>query len=171
MSSSSLSRRALLSVFAATPLVTTGIGVFPATARPQAAEAGLITPNVCMLTPETTEGPFYLDPGLVRQDIREDRPGMPMNIALQVVRPRTRRPLVAQRVRARLDGGDPRDGVVERARARGGERFGREQPARREQAQRGGAVRVVERREHEQRRRRVRVDEHAIHSARRAARC
>jgi protocatechuate 3,4-dioxygenase beta subunit len=87
MSSSSLSRRALLSVFAATPLVTTGIGVFPATARAQAAEAGLITPNVCMLTPETTEGPFYLDPGLVRQDIREDRPGMPMNIALQVVRP------------------------------------------------------------------------------------
>ena len=40
MSSSSLSRRALLSVFAATPLVTTGIGVFPATARAQAAEAG-----------------------------------------------------------------------------------------------------------------------------------
>lgn len=85
MSSSSLSRRALLSAFAATPLVTTGIGAFPSIARAQAAEAGLITPNVCMLAPEATRGPFYLDPGLVRQDIREDRPGAAMNIALQVV--------------------------------------------------------------------------------------
>jgi len=87
MSSSSLSRRALLSAFAATPLVTTGIGAFPATARAEAEGAGLITPNVCMIAPETTAGPYYLDPGLVRQDIREDRAGAPMTIALQVVQP------------------------------------------------------------------------------------
>ena len=40
-----------------------------------AGDAGLIAPSVCLLTPETTAGPFYLDPGLVRADITEGRAG------------------------------------------------------------------------------------------------
>ncbi|WP_375691919.1 intradiol ring-cleavage dioxygenase [Pseudooceanicola sp. LIPI14-2-Ac024] len=87
MSSTPISRRLLLATLAATPLVTTGIGAFPSATRAEAAGAGLITPNVCILSPETTEGPYYLDRGLVRQDIREDRDGAAMTLALQVVRP------------------------------------------------------------------------------------
>ena len=39
----------------------------------------------CVLTPEQEEGPFYIDLGQVRQDIAEDRPGVPLALALTVV--------------------------------------------------------------------------------------
>jgi protocatechuate 3,4-dioxygenase beta subunit len=39
-----------------------------------------------VLTPEAGEGPFYLDPNLVRSDITSGRPGAPLRLALQVVR-------------------------------------------------------------------------------------
>lgn len=38
-----------------------------------------------MLTPELTEGPYYLPLELVRQDIREDRPGLPLRLRVAVV--------------------------------------------------------------------------------------
>jgi protocatechuate 3,4-dioxygenase beta subunit len=41
-------------------------------------------PN-CVLTPEQLEGPFYIDLAQVRQDIVEDRPGVPLALALTVV--------------------------------------------------------------------------------------
>jgi protocatechuate 3,4-dioxygenase beta subunit len=40
----------------------------------------------CVLTPEAGEGPFYLDPRLVRGDITSGMPGAPLQLALQVVR-------------------------------------------------------------------------------------
>jgi len=40
----------------------------------------------CVLTPEAGEGPFYLDPRLIRSDITSKQPGAPLNLALQVVR-------------------------------------------------------------------------------------
>ena len=40
----------------------------------------------CVLTPEAGEGPFYLDPKLVRSDIASGQPGAPLNLALRVVR-------------------------------------------------------------------------------------
>jgi protocatechuate 3,4-dioxygenase beta subunit len=40
----------------------------------------------CVLTPEAGEGPFYLDPRLVRSDITAGQPGAPLQLALQVVR-------------------------------------------------------------------------------------
>jgi protocatechuate 3,4-dioxygenase beta subunit len=40
----------------------------------------------CVLTPEAGEGPFYLDPKLVRSDITSRKPGAPLQLALQVVR-------------------------------------------------------------------------------------
>lgn len=85
MSDISLSRRRLLAGFAASPVVAAGIGSFPGAARAQAVGAGLLTPNVCMVTPEVTEGPFYVDPELVRADITEDRAGIPMRLQMQVV--------------------------------------------------------------------------------------
>lgn len=41
--------------------------------------------DVCALTPEVTEGPYYLDTGLIRRDITEGRPGVPVALRLQVV--------------------------------------------------------------------------------------
>jgi protocatechuate 3,4-dioxygenase beta subunit len=40
----------------------------------------------CVLTPEAGEGPFYLDPRLVRGDITSGQAGAPLQLALQVVR-------------------------------------------------------------------------------------
>jgi len=39
----------------------------------------------CVLTPELTEGPYYLDLDLVRRDITEGRPGVPLDLAVRVV--------------------------------------------------------------------------------------
>jgi protocatechuate 3,4-dioxygenase beta subunit len=75
-------RRALLRSLALWPLT---LAAAPAWAQAAADDAGLLAANVCLLTPETTAGPFYLDPGLVRQDITEGRPGVPLKVALQVV--------------------------------------------------------------------------------------
>jgi protocatechuate 3,4-dioxygenase beta subunit len=40
----------------------------------------------CVLTPDAGEGPFYLDPKLIRSDITSGQPGAPLDLALQVVR-------------------------------------------------------------------------------------
>src|SRR5678815_4914293 len=40
----------------------------------------------CVLTPEAGEGPFYLDPKLIRSDITSSQPGARLDLALQVVR-------------------------------------------------------------------------------------
>ena len=68
-------RRSLLGVLALAPL---SLG---ATAWAQVPATG----NVCRLVPQTTAGPFYFDPGLVRRDITEGLPGVPLEIVLQVV--------------------------------------------------------------------------------------
>ena len=39
----------------------------------------------CVLAPESTEGPFYLDDARVRRDITEGRPGTPLTLRLRVV--------------------------------------------------------------------------------------
>ncbi len=75
-----LSRRALLTTLAAAPFGA----VTPALHR-QAHAQGLIAGSVCMVQPETTAGPFYIDPGSVRQDIAEGRDGTPMRMRLQIV--------------------------------------------------------------------------------------
>jgi protocatechuate 3,4-dioxygenase beta subunit len=56
-------------------------------AQSSAADAAPLLPgaDVCVLTPEVTQGPFYFDPGLVRADITEGRPGVPIAVRLQVV--------------------------------------------------------------------------------------
>ena len=38
----------------------------------------------CVVRPELTEGPFYLDADLVRSDIREGKPGVPLALAFSV---------------------------------------------------------------------------------------
>ena len=51
--------------------------------RPAGAQT---LPGRCVLTPEAGEGPFYLDPKLLRSDITAGQPGAPLQLALQVVR-------------------------------------------------------------------------------------
>jgi protocatechuate 3,4-dioxygenase beta subunit len=43
------------------------------------AEAGS-----CEVVPELTEGPYYIDADAMRSDIREDRPGTPLTLAIRV---------------------------------------------------------------------------------------
>jgi protocatechuate 3,4-dioxygenase beta subunit len=75
-------RRSLLRALALWPL---GFEAAPAWAEAAADDAGLVAPNVCLLTPQATEGPYYLEPDLVRADIAEGRPGAPLGLVLQVV--------------------------------------------------------------------------------------
>lgn len=49
--------------------------------------------NTCVLTPEATEGPFYFDPERVRSDIREDRRGTRLDVAIRVQDSETCRPI------------------------------------------------------------------------------
>jgi protocatechuate 3,4-dioxygenase beta subunit len=56
----------------------------PARSAGSAAEDGLSTPD-WVLTPAQEEGPFYIDLARVRPDIGEDRPGVPLALALTVV--------------------------------------------------------------------------------------
>ncbi len=46
---------------------------------------GTTTRPDCVLTPEQEEGPFYIDLAQVRRDIVENRPGVPLALALTVV--------------------------------------------------------------------------------------
>jgi protocatechuate 3,4-dioxygenase beta subunit len=52
------------------------------------ADAGLTAlfddAATCSITPEQTEGPFYVDTDQVRRDITEDRDGAPLRLALRV---------------------------------------------------------------------------------------
>ncbi len=79
MTAGKLDRRALLLRLAAAP------ALLPLAQAAQAQQAGLITGSVCLVQPETTAGPFYVDPGLVRRDITEGRDGAPTRLRLQVV--------------------------------------------------------------------------------------
>ncbi|MFJ8488881.1 intradiol ring-cleavage dioxygenase [Streptomyces sp. NPDC094038] len=45
------------------------------------------------LTSETTEGPYYIDADKIRQDITEDRTGIPLTLALRVIDTETCRPV------------------------------------------------------------------------------
>lgn len=53
--------------------------------RPPSRSASLIAGDSCPVTPRQTDGPFYFDPELVRQDLAEGRPGVPLQLRLQIV--------------------------------------------------------------------------------------
>ena len=78
---STLDRRTVLQALTLAPVAA----AIPRALRAEADQAGLISTDVCLVQPELTEGPFYVDPSLVRSDITEGRPGLPMVLRLQVV--------------------------------------------------------------------------------------
>jgi protocatechuate 3,4-dioxygenase beta subunit len=67
---------------------TAGMGVLDprdaagAGAGPAAVSRGLVR---CVLSPEMTEGPFFLDGDKLRRDVREGRPGVPLQLELTVL--------------------------------------------------------------------------------------
>jgi protocatechuate 3,4-dioxygenase beta subunit len=61
-----------------------------AEAGPAAVASGLVS---CVLAPEQTAGPFYLDDHRLRRNIREGRPGVPLTLRLTVVDVSTCRPI------------------------------------------------------------------------------
>lgn len=77
----SLTRRHALTAVAA----TAGAALMPRAVVAQSRDVLLPGSEVCALTPEVTEGPYYLDRTLVRADIREDRAGVPLHLRMQVV--------------------------------------------------------------------------------------
>lgn len=78
---------ATLAVGAAAPEAPTADKADAGHSAPVAAAA------VCTLTKEMTEGPYYLDGALVRADITESKPGVPLKLALTVVDDDTCAPL------------------------------------------------------------------------------
>ena len=54
--------------------------------------------NICLLTPQSIEGPYYLDPRLVRAQIAEDRMGVPLRVDLRVIDGATCKPSERARV-------------------------------------------------------------------------
>ncbi|HUF01058.1 MAG TPA: intradiol ring-cleavage dioxygenase [Gaiellaceae bacterium] len=59
-------------------------------AGPAAVASGLVT---CVLAPEQTEGPYYVDDATVRRNVTEGRPGVTLNLRLRVVDASTCKPV------------------------------------------------------------------------------
>lgn len=69
------------------------VGIHTGTVAAQVDSPTLTPEELCVLTPELTEGPYYLDTNLVRQDITEGRPGVPLRLQVTVNDPATCSPL------------------------------------------------------------------------------
>jgi protocatechuate 3,4-dioxygenase beta subunit len=55
--------------------------------------ADAATAATCVLTPEVTEGPYWIDTKLTRRDIREGKAGLPLVLAFTVVNAKTCKPI------------------------------------------------------------------------------
>jgi protocatechuate 3,4-dioxygenase beta subunit len=68
----------------------------PVTSAPSAAPAvvpAAAAPAMCVMTPEQTEGPYYIDLDILRQDITEGKPGIPLRLDLTVLNAASCQPL------------------------------------------------------------------------------
>jgi protocatechuate 3,4-dioxygenase beta subunit len=81
----------------AAPTTTSAAGTTtsaaPTTPAPPPAVALLDQAGTCTLTPETIAGPTWFDADAVRTDIRDDRPGVPLDLAFRVERAGTCAPI------------------------------------------------------------------------------
>jgi protocatechuate 3,4-dioxygenase beta subunit len=55
--------------------------------------AGDTNVATCVLTPEVTEGPYWIDDKLTRHDVREGRPGLPLVLDFTIVNAKTCKPI------------------------------------------------------------------------------
>ncbi|WP_156726212.1 intradiol ring-cleavage dioxygenase [Streptomyces apocyni] len=90
-------RRTVLAAagFTAAALTVPGCGASGGSADEEATGSGSPSPRTpdCALSPEATEGPFYRDLKLVRRDITEGRPGVPLRLRCTVLDTATCEPL------------------------------------------------------------------------------
>jgi len=85
---STLSRRGLIGVL--------GGGVASVAFGARALEAFGATDGTvatCVLTPEVTEGPYWIDNKLTRRDVRAGRPGLPLVLEFTIVNAKTCKPI------------------------------------------------------------------------------
>jgi protocatechuate 3,4-dioxygenase beta subunit len=83
--SSPLHRRDLMRAAAALGLTAVPILACAEKRASAPAEGRLIAGATCPVTPRQTEGPFYFDPRLVREDVTEGKAGVPLRLRLQIV--------------------------------------------------------------------------------------
>jgi protocatechuate 3,4-dioxygenase beta subunit len=99
----STSKKDWPAVFTRREALTTAAGIgagciFGSSGRAATSEQLQSSAKVCMLTPETVEGPFYFDPKLVRSDITEGKLGAPLVLTLQTIEAQDCAPLQGSRV-------------------------------------------------------------------------
>jgi protocatechuate 3,4-dioxygenase beta subunit len=87
-----LSRRAVLAAFS-----VPAVHVLTGGSRAALAQTGA-SGDVCFLTPQSMEGPYYVDPKLVRAEIAEGRAGVPLRLAMRVIDGATCKPTERARV-------------------------------------------------------------------------
>jgi protocatechuate 3,4-dioxygenase beta subunit len=85
-----LTRRGSLVGFGGFLLAALGWRSTAAEAGPAGVASGAVA---CVLTPEQTEGPYYIAGEKLRRDITEGRPGVPLLLRLKVVDASTCRPI------------------------------------------------------------------------------
>ena len=69
--------------------------------RPAAAaerDPGSAGAEACILTPQAESGPYYIDPRLVRSDVRDGKPGVPLTLRLRVIEAGACTPIAGARV-------------------------------------------------------------------------
>jgi hypothetical protein len=86
MEDAPLTRRASLARLGGLLAGAAAVGGWQAVAESGAGPGGVSSGAVtCVLAPEQTEGPYQLENHLVRSDIREGKPGVPLTLRLGVV--------------------------------------------------------------------------------------
>lgn len=75
-----------------------GIGASANMAKAGAAPAASNPDGVCVLFPHSVEGPYYIDPKLVRSDITAGRPGLAVEMRLRVIELGSCKPMANTRV-------------------------------------------------------------------------
>ena len=90
-----LSRREMLGLMGSTAIAVTlagcggeqsGSSSSPSTPGPETTGSVAEQASTCVVRPEQTEGPYYVDTGLDRSDIREEREGVPLDLTFNVSR-------------------------------------------------------------------------------------
>ena len=72
----------------------TGLAGLKATEEAGAGPAGVASGLIsCVLAPEQTEGPYYVDDAAVRRNVTEGRPGVPLTLRLTVVNASSCKPI------------------------------------------------------------------------------
>lgn len=70
----------------------------PGAQTPEAQTPAAQTEGTCTLFPQAVEGPYYFDPKLVRSNIGEGRPGLPLALHLKIIEAGTCAPMANVRV-------------------------------------------------------------------------